>query len=495
MTSLSRAAWFTFALWLAPLAAVAQEAATERGTGEAQEVLWLVEADLSDEDLAALEAALESSLDVSLVTTSEIGMRLRRLAESLGEDPAVRGADQALEQARRAYVELRLGEARSSYVQALEAVLGSARGPADPTSVATVFFERALIELAAQRRTEAISLLGIALTIDPAFAPDPEIYGPPLFRALAAARRHPRRPRSLELERAPRDALVRVDGRVAPSETVEVAGEGPHLVTAARRGHQARSLLVEVPSGGGSAAIVLRPAEDALLASQLLEIWDGEWPLDEEAGPLLAAASGIVNIAVVRRQGEGLLLTTSRLADGEMLRQASGSRVEWERRPYFVLAEALAGRSVEPPPSGFGPRPVSLAVSAPASVVTGSPFVLNLTVDDPGRRVRAIRARCGESTDEVRFENTPPSSIELTASEEAGAVDCEVIAFAGDGEVLVRFPDGEARLSVQIQRRSRGRGWVWWVSGSAVVVAAAAVVAAVLATRPREQVLVLDGLD
>lgn len=446
--------------------------------------------ELPDEERALLRDALGASLQDTVLTPDDLRAQLRAAADSLGDDPTHASTREALEQAHRAYVELRLGQSAEAYGRALESATGSDRATADPIALARILFERSLVHLAAQRREDAETDLIAALQLHPELQPDEDVYGAPVRELLQRARTARPRSQRITVQRSPDDAEVRVDGRiVANGEAAEVRGPGPHLVTVTRDGHQPRSMLVTARTRASNVRVRLRRASPALLAAQALARW-GEGTLSDEVLRFVASSADIARVVRARRAGEQLELVLSTL-DAEVVRQAAGTRESWEPRPWYVLAERLAGREVEPPEPGSLPG-VSLAVAAPDEVEPDATIRLRVTLRDPANLARAIAATCGDAS--TRAEPSERSVLELRAPSDEGKVGCVVSALDTTDSVLVRFPSADEGLIVGIAEPPANRV-IWGVLGGALAAAAiGTAIALAFVLREPQQVLVLEGL-
>ncbi len=457
----------------------------------------LVARELPASETAAIAEALAVSLEQEIVTPDGLTERLEAAASELGDDPAAGRRDAALERARAAYVQLSLARAREAYDEALAAATSSARAPASPTEVAQIVFERALVALAGQQEDVARQDFVLAATIAPELAPDPGVYGAAVLRAFATARGRARRGprRQLAVERAPEDARVWIDGReVPPGAPARVRGEGPHLVTAARPGYAARSVLVRAEGGVTSVGIVLAPAGGAQLARDALTAWRaaGE-QLDAAGADVVARAAGVTRIVEARRvDAEVIALVLHAPGSAEPLRSARGARRSWEPRPFHVLAEALAGRVVTAPAAPTDRAPVSLAVSAPSRVAPGEELALSLRVEDPDARLRRIHGECGDLAVERALEAEAGAralDLVMTAPEEETALRCAVRGLDVMGDTLVRFPAPDQSLLVEIRPEGGDDGVVvGLVVGALALVAIGAASAGVwLALNPEQE--------
>lgn len=459
--------------------------------------LWVADG-LSARDDAALRRAIERSSSLTLHAPDTVASELAEAAARLEADPTEAGAADALARARTAYVELRLGDAQDAYDDVVAAMLASRRRPVDAAALRTVSFERALVHLAAQRRGDALRELVQALDLDPELAPDRRTYGPPVFEALAQARRQARgRAATLTVNVAPPDATVRVDGRPAPGP-VQVTRGRAHLVTAERPGHEPRSVRVDVPRRGDATAdLVLPPASRELLSAQALDAWRGAGAgagepdpaaLSGEPGRLVARAAGIERVVRASARPDGTIaLVLESAATGETIRQASGGRREWEREAFHVLAEALEGRLVAPPDP---PPDVSLAVSAPASVEPGAPIALTIRLRDPGGAVARVEARCGAAEAVARGparDGREPTALVVDAPAEPSDLECVVRALDVGGEEVA----GQALGVTVAAAEGRGPPWIAW-GATATVVAAGVLAAVLLARRAPERTLLVD---
>jgi hypothetical protein len=458
-------------------------------------------------DAAPLRAAIEAASGLRLLDPADARLRLRELARTLADDPRGRAHDAALREAREAYVVLRLDDARAAYGRALEAAIAAERRPADAPAVARIVFERALVALAAQKGTDARRDLQAAVAIDPALAPSPDVYGPPVFRALQEARAAlARAPTTrIEIDRAPADGTVRVDGVVVPAGTPATVRAGvSHLIVLERAGHVPRAVWLEAPTRAGARlALVLPEATGALLASHALEAWAepeaGPLPAPVgETGALVARALRIAHVVEATRDVSGSLRLVLRDArTGALVRSAEGGRVPWEPRPFFVLAEALEGRVVEPPARTAS---ASLVASLPTDVPPGQTFAVRLTLRDPATRVRALEARCGRAVAHLRIAPTASGSFTLpvTAPNREGVVSCVLRGLDAAGRVAVALPAPGDLLSMRVAEPERARSLAgrWWFWGAIGAVAVGGVVATLVATSDEDapqQVLVIHG--
>ncbi len=446
--------------------------------------------DLPDDQRALLRDALGASLQQPVLTPDDLRTQLRARAETLGDDPTRASTREALEEAHRAYVQLRLGQSSVAYQQALERASASERQTADPIAIARILFERALVSLAAQQRDDAQRDLVSALQLHPGFQPDENVYGEPVRELLRDARAARPRTYRLEVQREPEDATVFVDGRaVAPGERAEVHGAGLHLVTVTRDGFAPQSLLVR-GTRRPPVRVRLRAASPELLALQALQHW-GDRPLTESNVAFVARAAGVERLVRARRTGDQLEVVLTTL-DAEVVRQAAGTQESWEPRPFYVLAERLAGREVHPPEPGTLPG-VSLAVAAPDEVEPDSTIRLRVTLRDPASLARAIAATCGDQS--TRAEPQARSVLELRAPSDEGTVGCVVSALDTTDSVLVRFPTTDEGLVVGVAEPPANRV-IWGVLGGALAAAAiGTAIALAFVLRDPQQVLVLEGLE
>lgn len=474
-------------VWILLLAAPSARAEPGPASPPRPPALW--SSNLPARDAAPLRAAIEASSGLDLLDPATARDRLRALARTLATDPQSRASEEALRSAREAYVVLRLDDARAAYGRALEATLASARPAADAAAVAKIVFERALVALAAQKRTDARRDLLAAVAIDPGLVPSQDVYGPPVFRALDEARTTlARAPAArVDVDRVPADAVVRVDGVVLPAGAAASVRAGvSHLVVAERPGYVPRALWLDAPPRTGTRlAIVLPEATGALLSAQALTAWVGPGAPIGETGALVARALGIGHVVEAARDGAGSIRLVRRDArTGALVRSAEGGLVPWEPRPYHVLAEALEGRVVEPPVRAAS---ASLAASVPTEVPPAQTFALRLTLRDPTARVRALEARCGRAAARVRIAPTATGTFTLPvrAPEREGTVACLLRGIDAAGRVVVSLPAAGERLSLRIAERPGRPSLVgrWWFWGAIGAVAAGGVIATVVATR------------
>jgi hypothetical protein len=240
------------------------------GQAAADERVIFVASGVARGDAQGIAQALRDDHRLEVVDETRVRVLLSEQAAALPPDRAAEAAGAAIDEAEAAWADLRLEPARERVQGALAGLLGAPRPP-PVTLVARALFVRSLIDDAAGRRTEAARALEAALVLDGALAASPDRHGPPVQRAVEAARK--RGPRAadatLRIAGLPAGATVEVDGAARSEGDVAVAS-GPHLVVARAIGYRPRALLVEV-SGTTAPAIALEPAPPALAASQVLE--------------------------------------------------------------------------------------------------------------------------------------------------------------------------------------------------------------------------------
>jgi hypothetical protein len=455
---------------------------------------------LTREESRDLTRALARELSVRVVHAGRVGERLAaRAAEAEGADVAAR-VDARERAAMDAYVHLRFGPAADAFSAAIDATLEDPRRPADPARLAQLLFGRALVGLATQREDDAAADLGTALTLDPTLSPDEDRYGPPVLRAVLAARRDllARPEATISVDRSPEDAMVWIDGReVPPSEGLAVRAGVRHLLTAARPGHTPRSQWVEVNAEGARVAVVVPRVSGPALALVALSAWERSDPglhvgaLDATTAPLVARALGFGRAVLAARDGDAIGLTLFD-DDGAEIRSARGDAVDWEALPFTVLAALLAGRTLTPP----SPADVALTVSAPNRVEPGQTIPIRVQLRDPERRASEVAARCGEAVTTLRLDDGDRDTLTLNveAPDRTGDLACLVRALDEEGRALGAPPDA---LDVEI-REGGGTpfyaAWYFWLAAGLVV--AGGVAAAIIATQVNQepmQVLRING--
>lgn len=452
-------------------------------------------------DAALLQLAVARASRRRLLDAADVGAALER-ASAPAQPAQEKNAAELLLRAREAFVELRLGDAKNAYDAALTAALDDDRAPAEAPRIAAIFFGRALVHLASQKKRDADRDLLAAVTLDPALAPDPDVYGPPVLRAVAAAKRAHAAQRSIELkiDRAPLDAETRVDGVLLEAgKSRTVRGRGPHLLTTAKPGYRPRSKLLTLDDRARTAgeAMVLERASGALLAAQTLEAWRREpGALSGERGAMIARCLNLAQvIEATALPGGDVDLLLRNAETGEVVRTVRGRRVDWEPHAYAALAESLEGRTLEPPPVAVE---LTLALSAPNQVEPSAIIPLLVDFRDPGRRLRALRARCGDARAEHALDAASDGArvrMVLAAPDEETMVPCSVHGFAEDGALIVEAPQsGEISVSVVEAARPWYRRWYVWGVISTAVVGGAALAIALRTERPDDQhVLVVHG--
>lgn len=453
------------------------------GAGSA---LWL-SFRLDSQQEEALRASVERSTTLSLYEPDEAQVALEVVARALGPDPA-KVAETALVNARGSYLELKLQDALRYYEQALQAILRSDRAGASAGLIARIHFEQAVVLEAARRQKESEEKMAAAVTIDTQLSADPAVYGPPVIRAVAAAKARRERAFAVRarIDRSPADAIVRLDGQVVPpGDTLEVKGAGPHLITAERVGYRARSMLVRAQKAQLQTAIVLEPASGPLLAAQTRAAWRklGDEALSREL------ALSVARVLEVNHVLEASLVGTSsvsgdeidlvlRSALGEVIRSVRGRRLPWEPWPYAVLTEALEGRNLQP-------GELTLTLSVPSVVAPGTAIELQVRVADKNRRLASLQAQCGASKAKITMEGYGSSRrLSVLAPSAQGKVSCVVQGLDRSGAPLVRAPP-EGVIGVRIGALG-GRPWYksWWVWSILGVAVTAAAIGTVVAAQP-----------
>ncbi len=465
----------------------------------APQTLLFVPRGLNATEARDLSRALARELDMRVVHAARVGDRLAARAASAPGAAVAERVDAQERAAMDAYVHLRFGPAEQAFSQAIDATMEDPRRPADPKRLAQLLFGRALVGLATQRNDEAMVDLESAVTLDPDLAPDRDQYGPPVLRAVSAARRElARAPEvAIDVERSPEDATVWIDGReVPPGEVVRAQSGVRHLLTARRPGHEPRSQWIEA-SEGGRVPVVLPRISGATLALVALSAWESADPersfaaLDEVSAPLVARALGAERAVIATRAAAGI---TMRLYDddGHVIRTAEGDAVDWEALPFTVLAALLAGRTLTPP----SPADVALSVSAPSEVGLGEAIPIRVQLRDPERRVDAVAARCGAAVSTVRLDASERSAVALSvdAPERETALECLVRALDGEGRALGAPPDVLDVSVTESERAPFYAAWYFWLAVG--LVAAGGVAAAIVATQvghDPQQVLTIHG--
>lgn len=426
---------------------------------------------LSPDDVRDLEAATSSATGLSLVDTTRLTAALAARAESLGPTP-LEGLAKDLERARKAYLGLRLDAATRIYDEALSRLIANRRTPAPPSMVARIFFERGVVAIADRKKRAGAEAMRAAVRIDPKLSASPDLYGPPVLRALERARRRAGKERAIDVvvERAPEDATVEIDGRVVTG-MVRLRGRGPHLLTAHRTGYAPVSRLFDAEPGQ-PVTVVLERADDALAADQTLArlTKDGIAALDLVDA---AGAAGFENVIVAKKSGDGVEATWHETKPRRVRRSVRGQREDWEPYPWAVVATALDGRNMER-------GELALTVSAPESVPPESAVEIAVQVVDENRRLRALEARCGQvSTKHDGVESGRSYLLSLPVPPDTTAMTCTVTGIDRNGAAAVSAPAAETPLEVRIVEPSGGPWYGQWYFWAAVGVAAAAGVTAV----------------
>ncbi|MGE0784738.1 MAG: hypothetical protein AB7S26_03545 [Sandaracinaceae bacterium] len=451
------------------LALLAMLSAPRLAQAQSAQRALLLTHDVDAPSARALAEALHASMALDVVTVDGLTEQLRARAGELGPDPSEARLQRAEEAARAAYVQLQLGEARTAYDEAIAAATASRRSPAAADRVAQLFFERALVALAAHQDDAAAADMASATTIHPGLAPDRSVYGEPVLRALDRARARARRgrPRRLRIERAPVDAQVLVNGDSVGEDGIAVVrGDGPHLVTASRPGYAPRSMLVRADRPETDVGVVLAAAEPALVAAEALAVWearDGS-ALAPDQAEVVARAAGVTRVVEATRiDDEVIELVLHAPGSAEPLRSARGARHSWEPRPFHVLAEALAGRVVSAPSAEPDRAPVSLAVTAPERVPPHEEFALVLSIGDPDARLRTVRGLCGEQTVERDLDATSRRRdlrLPFLAPDEETELRCRVLGADVLGETIVTFPTSGRPLLIGVRNEGADDGLI-----------------------------------
>ena len=140
-----------------------------------------------------------------------------------------------------------------------------------------MYFEKSQISAARRKTGKAQQELRLAIQLNPGLVVNPNEYGPPVVRAVQAAKRRYRSAKkySLQINRAPEDSVVFVNGQKLKQDgKIQVRGRGPHLVTARRLGYRSYIKLQSLRSQSSQElSIVMKAAEGPVLAQQLLRNW------------------------------------------------------------------------------------------------------------------------------------------------------------------------------------------------------------------------------
>ena len=230
---------------------------------------------LSARDAAALERELEARTGRELLGPAEAARMLENFAADAPE-PSPPSPAPLLAEARRAYRQLELRDAKQAYGRAIDALLAQ-RPPASAATVASALFERALVLLALGEAAPARDDLMIALQLDRTLEADPNIHGPPVLRAVAeAAATLAQTPAArYRVEVVPADARVEIDGRGPDSSgAFALRGPGPHLLVAVHPLYEPLSRFIDVDRRGHIEGPVRLPeASPALRSAQVMEAW------------------------------------------------------------------------------------------------------------------------------------------------------------------------------------------------------------------------------
>lgn len=480
---------------------------------EVVKALWIESGLDEGEALRLRESIADQEMD--LIDERSAAQLLGKLAKGLPRDTRGRITKARLRQAREAYVELRLGPAAKAYDQAIRTALRSDRTIANAGAIADMVFGRALVRLASQRGDDALADMSLALSLRPDLAPDPDVYGPPVFRLLTDAREKLKRSQliGVRIDRAPEDASVRLDGKlVRHGEEGKVRGPGRHLLTAQRFGYVPQSRWVEVDTAGQTqVAVALERAQGSLLAGQALAAWrrasgGGKQlrsdVLTTQRGllPLVARAVGAIRVVRLTAKSSGEIeLAILDTETGEVLRTARSDRAQSLAESFETLTSDLSG----PPGAILVPgasAQVSLVVTAPSAVEPSRMITLSVGVSGKRGLVDRLEARCGEAHTDARLSEIEGGTVmlHLAAPDDEGSIRCTVRALDGEGRLLAQAPEQGREMTLDVAEMSDRRPWYrrWYVWGVIGIAAAAiGVTAGVLVgtSREPEQVWVVHG--
>lgn len=356
----------------------------------ADETVLFVAPGLPAEEAASLADALRAELALDVVDDTRARVLLTEQAAALPPDRAGALASAAIEEAEAAWADLRLDEARALVERALAGVLSAPRPP--PVAlVARALFVRSLIDAAAGRSVEAARALDAALALDAGLTASPDRHGPPVLRAVEAARRRgrPAPDAVLRVVGVPAGASLELDGAAFAGPEARVAS-GPHLLVARALGHRSSALLIDV-AGTTERALSLEPAPAALAAQQVLEV--------------LAVDDATTEVLVVAAQALGIprVLEAVATAPGQTeirVWSAAGARLATlpdprRRLPSARQAAARAPRSGEASRVGAAPERSSSSTwwwVGAATVAVGAVVatVLLASASDPEARDRIL---------------------------------------------------------------------------------------------------------
>jgi hypothetical protein len=266
---------------------------------------------------------------------------------------------------------------------------------------------------------------------------------------------------------APPDSRVRVAGRPAGDDgSVTVPRAERQLIVVERFGHVPVSRWVTT-SGDEPVSIDLVRASRPLIAAQALHAYES----DQDPTSVARAISASLVIRATPLATPSHYRLVARSFDGEE-RSAEGGPVDWELVPYTVLAAAVTGRQIAPPPAAD----VRLAVDVPESVSLSAPIAIDVSAHGGGQALRALVATCGTGRHDADVRGQRDPSVELTIAAPAspGHVDCSVFAVDDVGRVRGRAPsDGAFRVLVAEPEGWYAQWYVWTLVGAAVIGGAA----------------------
>ena len=438
---------------------------------------------VSDEDKNLIKAAITRSTKVELVEPQALRPEVVKLADKVAkiDDKVFRTQ---LRRARDFYVNLKLGQSNRAYERALKELFEHPLSLPNTKTLARIYFEKSQISQSRRNPGKAKSELSLAVQLNPKLEVSPNEYGPPVIRALNTEKRRfqSRKKLAIQINRAPGDAVVFVNGRkLGPDGKIQVRGRGPHLVTARRLGFQSYIKLQSVRSASQEIALVMKPAEGPVLAQQLLRNWTPEGQVSKaiasalptELALQLAKIANVPEVFEATTRDDGQIeLRRIRVEDEEVTVSVRGQRLSWEPWPFALLSEALAGRTLERP----DPKALILALSAPTRVNATEEIEVLVQIRDTAAELRGLRAKCG---DEERFQKIQgikegALSLSLKAPSERTEIECTIVGLDETGKILISSPPKDKPVSVIVDDpRSTpwyGRWYVW----SAIVGAVAA---------------------
>ena len=331
-------------------------------------------------DVAPIEAALaDAGIEVVAFAPRARALRAAAARARQADAAALDRVQKGLERARAAYLRQRWNDALAELDAIESGELERLARPSQKRLLWDLQLQRVLILRARNKRGDRAAMgrrIELALAVDPERRPAPEIYGPEIATAFAAAAAGSRVARPVSLVVDPPSARVVIDGvpRLDPDRGVLLA-PGLHVIRASAPGREPAAVIADTRS---AKPIELSLASDPGVAS-LASAW-----LDRQLSSDSAAARDAL-LSLARSAGAERVIAVARTDDGARARVVGGAG-EWRAAATpseAALVAAGVRRDLGAGPPGSESRSVFgrwwfwTAVGAAAAISAGAIYAIS----------------------------------------------------------------------------------------------------------------------